>query len=208
MFDQNTSSPFMDTEWMFDIRNGFDVVISNPPYVFTRDVDFSNNFKNYIDKVYFSKIVDSSVKAKEKQSGKINLFSIFILRGLQLCKQNGVLSYILPNNILRTTTYDIIRKSILDNSSIDKIVDLGSGVFEKVTASTIILQIRNVYNVCNKLEVISQVRSLEGRFFVSNYLVQNSFIKNPSYTFNIFNNDSNSSLLERIELVQYKLGDL
>lgn len=33
MFDQNASSPFFDPEWMFDVKEGFDIVIGNPPYV-------------------------------------------------------------------------------------------------------------------------------------------------------------------------------
>ncbi|MGK5094462.1 hypothetical protein WDW89_20905, partial [Deltaproteobacteria bacterium TL4] len=32
-YDQNISSPFFDTEWMFGISSGFDVVIGNPPYI-------------------------------------------------------------------------------------------------------------------------------------------------------------------------------
>ena len=32
MFDQNASSPFFDPEWMFGIKDGFDIVIGNPPY--------------------------------------------------------------------------------------------------------------------------------------------------------------------------------
>ncbi len=32
-YDQNASSPFFDPEWMFDISDGFDVVIGNPPYL-------------------------------------------------------------------------------------------------------------------------------------------------------------------------------
>jgi adenine-specific DNA-methyltransferase len=31
-YDQNASSPFFDPEWMFDISDGFDVVIGNPPF--------------------------------------------------------------------------------------------------------------------------------------------------------------------------------
>ena len=33
MFDQNASSPFFDSEWMFGVKGGFDIVIGNPPYV-------------------------------------------------------------------------------------------------------------------------------------------------------------------------------
>ena len=32
-YDQNASSPFFDAEWMFGVKDGFDVVIGNPPYV-------------------------------------------------------------------------------------------------------------------------------------------------------------------------------
>lgn len=33
MFDQNTYSNFFDPEWMFDVKDGFDIVIGNPPYI-------------------------------------------------------------------------------------------------------------------------------------------------------------------------------
>lgn len=32
-YDQNSSADFFDAEWMFGVRDGFDVVIGNPPYV-------------------------------------------------------------------------------------------------------------------------------------------------------------------------------
>lgn len=82
MFDQNASSPFFDPEWMFGVKDGFDIVIGNPPYVFTRDVDFSGEFKKYVENEFFSKVLDNSKKSKSKQSGKINLFAIFIMKGV------------------------------------------------------------------------------------------------------------------------------
>jgi hypothetical protein len=33
-YDQNASADFFDPEWMFGIRDGFDIVIGNPPYLF------------------------------------------------------------------------------------------------------------------------------------------------------------------------------
>ena len=35
-------------------KNGFDIVIGNPPYVFTRDVDFSDDFKRVINENFIS----------------------------------------------------------------------------------------------------------------------------------------------------------
>ena len=56
IYDQNTSSDWLEPEWMFgrDLIKGFDIVIGNPPFIFTRDADFSNEFKDYIAKKYFS----------------------------------------------------------------------------------------------------------------------------------------------------------
>ena len=32
-YDQNVSSPFFDAEWMFAMKDGFDLVVGNPPYI-------------------------------------------------------------------------------------------------------------------------------------------------------------------------------
>lgn len=48
MFDQNASSPFFDPEWMFDVKEGFDIVIGNPPY----GTKLSFKEKNLLSKLY------------------------------------------------------------------------------------------------------------------------------------------------------------
>lgn len=53
-YDQNAFATFFDTEWMFGLSDSFDIVIGNPPYIFTRDADFTDDFKNQINKKYFS----------------------------------------------------------------------------------------------------------------------------------------------------------
>lgn len=44
-YDQNASSPFFDPEWMFGVREGFDVVIGNPPYLESRHPSFRADLK-------------------------------------------------------------------------------------------------------------------------------------------------------------------
>jgi adenine-specific DNA-methyltransferase len=195
-YDQNASSQFFDPEWMFDISEGFNVVIGNPPYVFTRDVDFDGNFKKYIEEEYFSKMTRGK-KSKSNQSGKINLFAIFIIKGLFISSDNGHLFYILPNNILRTTTYDIIRRYILENAHIDRIVDLGSGVFENVTASTVVFGLSNKESD-QKTKVITDIKNIERNDFTTKSFAQNQFLENVSYSFNIYMDESSLTISKLI----------
>lgn len=183
-YDQNDSSSFFDSEWMFDIKDGFNIVIGNPPYVFTRDVEFDGNFKKYIEDEYFSKMIRGK-KSKSNQSGKINLFAIFIVKGLFISSENGYLTYIIPNNILRTTTYDVVRRYLLENSHIEQIVDLGSGVFDNVTASTVVLGLSKKATT-SKTKVITEINSIEKYDFSTKVFDQSQFLENVSYSFNIY----------------------
>lgn len=195
-YDQNASSPFFDSEWMFDIAEGFDVVIGNPPFVFTRDVDFDGNFKKYVEDEYFSKMTRGK-KSKSNQSGKINLFAVFIIKGLFVSNKNGYVTFIVPNNILRTTTYDIVRRYILENSHVEQIVDLGSGVFDNVTASTIVLGLSNRKTI-NETKVITNLNNIEKYDFETKTFDQSQFLENVSYSFNIYMDENSMKISNKI----------
>ena len=194
--------------WFYDVfsKGGFDIVIGNPPYVFTRDVDFSDDFKKDIESKYFSLLENSKKKTKANQSGKINLFATFVIGGILLNKKGGSLNYILPNNILRTTTYDRVRKYILDNTRINQIVDLGAGVFENVTASTIILLLQNKKQKDSLAKIITDIINLDKKQYKAKELNQEGFIRNVSYAFNIFGDDSVSKISNKICEANKTLG--
>lgn len=82
-YNQNASSMFFDSEWMFEVRSGFDVVIGNPPYV--RVDDISLEWKQLYNQYY------------RTTKGKYDLYYLFIERGFDLLKKSGVLAYITPN---------------------------------------------------------------------------------------------------------------
>jgi len=190
-------------------KGGFDVVIANPPYVFTRSTDFNVSFKNDIDKLYFSKLKKGK-KSKANQSGKINLFALFILKGLFELRENGFLCYIIPNNILRTTTYDTIRKYMLDNTKITNIVDLGRGVFDKVTASTVVIALQtckhNSERKHNKVEIMLEITSLEQGQYNSSRINQSQFESNTSFAFNIYLDKEALQLSNKINTDKERLG--
>jgi hypothetical protein len=145
-------------------------------------------------------------KSKSNQSGKINLFAIFIVKGLFVSSENGYLTYIIPNNILRTTTYDVVRRYLLENSHIEQIVDLGSGVFDNVTASTVVLGLSKKATT-SKTKVITEINSIEKYDFKTNIFDQSQFFSNTSYSFNIYMDNLSQVISESIDEESNKLGE-
>lgn len=194
--------------WDRDFQEGsFDIVIGNPPYVFTRDVEFQDLFKNYVAKNYLN-ASESISKSHARQSGKVNLYALFLIKAIKLLKNNGLFGFIIPNNILRTTTYDIIRKFILDNCKILKIVDLGVGVFEGVTASTIILILEKENNKIkrdkNKVTIYFDINNLSNKKEIE----QKEFLENTSYAFNITLGKEGKVIFNNIERDTVPLGEI
>jgi len=173
------------------------VVIANPPWVFTREVKFDAPFKKFVFENYL-KDLKGSQTGHAKQSGKINLFAIFILKSLNILKRDGFLTYIIPNTLLRATVYDGIRKLIIDDYGVLSIVDLSSGRFSNVTASTIVVILKkNTPDQDHEIKIIENFDSVD--IFNSRSIIQNSFLKNISFTFNIFSTSAIDKIIEKIK---------
>jgi len=203
-------NPFdWETEFseIFD-TGGFDVVIGNPPWIFTKYVDWGEESKSYIQDKYLLNR-QSIGKSRARQAGKINLFAIFTLKGLMLLKNSGLFGYIVPNNILRTTVYDIVRKQILESYKIKRIIDLKSGVFSGVTASTAILLIEKVLPKKNhKIEIIDNHTLGMIQDEISNKIFQIDCLDNPSYVLDIFTDPVTRSLIKNMGDLSIPLGTI
>ncbi len=186
---------------------GFDCIIGNPPYVFTRDVEWGKDVKDYFTNIF--NISNQNNKSKSNQSGKINLYALFILRCKLILKENGMASFIVPNGLLRTTTYDMTRKFMLENYSIKKIADLKEGVFKGVTAPTIIIIFSN-YKKLDDIEIIDA--NCKEDSYVSDkknsFINQSVFLNNTSYTFNIFTNSKESDVFTKMKNSNVSLGEI
>ena len=107
-YDQNASTDFFDTEWMFGIADGFDVVIGNPPYI---DSEMMTKIQSELREVYRT--------SYQSAKGNWDLFVVFIERGVQLQKENGIISYIVPNKFIGATYTKALRTMLLNYSVLD-----------------------------------------------------------------------------------------
>ena len=115
--------------WFYNVfsQGGFDIVIGNPPYGANIDKDIEIYKKKY--------------KALVKNYADI--YKMFIGEGLNISNdKTGYLCYITPNTYLSQPRYKDIR-SILVNYKIERVVNLGMGVFENAVVPVCISLIKN-----------------------------------------------------------------
>lgn len=121
-YAQNLSAPFFNSEWMFDVKDGFNIVIGNPPYI--RKTSLPEADKKYYDEKYKS------------THGQYDIYILFIERAFNLLKDKvGILSYINPNNFMISDYGTKMREIILDHKKILNVLDVSQhNIF--VSAST------------------------------------------------------------------------
>ena len=123
-YDQNAVSPFFDSEWMFGVTDGFDIVIGNPPYISTKGVK------------------EDDKRAYEIEFGfSDDTYNLFTFKGLSLTKNGGSLTYIIPKTFWTTQTKRNMRDLLL-SKKIRYIFDTANP-FESVMVDTCILQVVN-----------------------------------------------------------------
>jgi len=128
------SADWFDPEWMFGIKDGFDIVIANPPY----DV-YQGDKKNDITAIKKLDIYELS------KGGKLNLYKLFLAKSSQLQKENGILCEIFQNSFLADNSAKYIRQYFVNEQkiiSIDSFPERDNHkkrVFEAVKMSVCIL---------------------------------------------------------------------
>jgi adenine-specific DNA-methyltransferase len=124
-YDQNASSGFFDSEWMFGVQEGFDVVIGNPPYVRQEAIKEQK---------------PAFQRAYECFTGTADLYVYFYERGVKLLKASGILSYISSNKWYRAAYGEKLRKWLGQQTRLLRLIDFGDApVFTAIAYPTIVL---------------------------------------------------------------------
>lgn len=137
-FDQNASAPFFDPLWMFQLHDGFDIVIGNPPYVRQEKI---THIKPALQAIYGQK--DKKGQPLGSYAGTADLFVYFIERGVRLLKPGGTFGYITSNKWYRAKYGENLRHWFTVNARIETLIDFGdANVFDAIAYPTILIAAR------------------------------------------------------------------
>ena len=112
---KNEPTDWFDAEWMFGVKDGFDIVIANPPYGANIDSRLEQYRKTYI----------------KTNKNYAEIYKMFFEFGFNALKENGHLCYITPNTYLSQPRYKDLRMFLL-GTRLMEIINLGEGVFKEV----------------------------------------------------------------------------
>lgn len=120
-FDDNSCSWF-DAWWMFGVK-GFDIVTGNPPY----GAKLSKGEKELFKELY------SDVHMRTPDT-----FNYFISKSFSLLKPGGVISFIVPNNLLFQGENTKTRQLLINSNHLKRVINLGDNTFENADVPTCI----------------------------------------------------------------------
>ena len=133
---------FLWHTWFSDVFNqddkeGFDIVIGNPPYGANID-----------------ELVPLYERLYPKTShGYKDIYKYFYDFGLSICRKDGSLCYITPNTFLRQPRYGDLRRVLLEYN-ITQILDLGEDIFMDAVVPVAICLCKNASNKDNEVSFI------------------------------------------------------
>ena len=128
---QTAPCSWFDAWWMFGVKDGFDIVIGNPPYVQLQK-----------DGGKLAKLYQPYKYDTFERTGDI--YSLFYERGVQLLNDKGILCYITSNKWMRANYGASTRKFFAEKTHPLLLIDFGNvQVFDTATVDTNILILQN-----------------------------------------------------------------
>jgi hypothetical protein len=183
-YNQNLSASFFDPEWMYGLKDGFDIVIGNPPWVsLIGKHGIEENKRN----------IELYIKLFGGNTSMPNLYEYFIIKAISLLNTSGHLTFIVPDRLGNNSSMAYLRKDLLLENTINEIVYRWK--FESIIADTMTLLISKKRNVNNIIKVKYNPQS-EWLLINSDY-----YKSDPDFVFKSYKNLQTQNLVKSIKLL-------
>ena len=168
---------FSDVFSREDGRNGFDIVIGNPPY----GAKYDDHTKQYYKNAYAT-----ARTIKGLQKGSLDTYTLFIELGYNLLRKNGSFAYIVPISLTSSDSLTGIHRMLIDNCGpiyISSYAVRPKPVFGNAVVNTSILLFQKTETPCKHLYSTKMYR--RGNEFSLQKLIDNlNFVDVNGYTLN------------------------
>jgi tRNA1(Val) A37 N6-methylase TrmN6 len=137
----------------------YDLIIGNPPY-FEVDSQLINKNK-YIELI---------------NGGRLNIYSLFIYKSINLLNENGQIRFIIPSSILTSKYFTKIREYIVKHTEVIDIINFNDdNLFNKVKQNVIILVLQKKKNTGKYIQIIN-----DRLIFICNKDIIKKLLKNST----------------------------
>lgn len=201
-FDPQSKADFFDPHWMFgrSLKDGFDVVIGNPPYVLLQNTQLNPSYQSSLMKQYVA------------AQYKVDLYHLFIEAGIMALSDEGVLTYITPNTFLKNKHTNRLRELMVTKTKIKSVVLFYRRVFEDPSVDNLIFLCQKTQSyraaMANTISV-SDIRDgeLEEQLQTCRPFFQAN-VKPPDFSFELDITKDAADLLAKIEQETALFGEI
>ena len=141
-YDQNATANWFDSEWMFGLTVGFDVVIGNPPYVQLQKDG------GRLGGLYQSCNFDAFIRTGD-------IYCLFYEKAHHLSKNSGHVCFITSNKWMRAGYGKKLRDYFITHTQPVQLVDMGPDVFDAAVDTNILLFQNTVSDVPDTFSGVS-----------------------------------------------------
>lgn len=193
-YDQNACSGFFDPEWMFNVKNGFDIVIGNPPYIQIKNISWD-------DRRSFERLFKFA-------TGRFNIFYLFMEKSEVLMKENGLTTLIVPDRLMLNTQCTSLRNWLLHHVCTTLLVTFDESIFDSAVVDSVIVsyqkksQNQSFIKCKNKISVSDLANSKSLALPISH------FDESPSQQFSLSYDETVSSLIRKIKSASVQMMDI
>ena len=191
---------------VFQEKDGFDVVIANPPYVSfgLRGVGKSDNaWANSLRRIY-----------PNSAEYKLSIYAIFMDKGIQLLQNHGMLCYITPDSFLLGRYFSKLRKHILNTCRIIEILMFEKDFWESGVVGrpviTVFKRERDANLLKSNMPTYKLYRSLNdfNAEIVQAFSYPQEYFNNTSYNrFRLFFEKSQKLLVDKLQVGSKSLSE-
>ena len=183
---------FLWHTWFSDVfsrddKEGFDIVIGNPPYV---------NFANIKSAEYRTILKEKFYSTKNK----CDLYAFFIEFGFDILNNSGIITYIVPHTWKATDSFSKLREILFKRHSVKQIVNLDMGVFDAIVQPLIML-------AANRYEENSFINIFNSDFTLNSSIITEEVLASPAYIIDTTSSSLEKNIFKKIEEEALPLSD-